>query len=207
MGRGGASVTHDPDHGLNSDARVTAFIARQKDWGPVFAGLRDILLAQGLTETLKWGQPCYTEGGNIAIMGSYKAGLRLGFCKGALIDEPGLIAPGENTRAGRYLAFSTPEEVEAASPLIRRVIAAARRLEAEGARVDLAADPEPDWPEELATACEADPDYAEALRDLTPGRRRFWVLHFSGAKQARTRVARIAKSRERVLAGKGFNEL
>nr|WP_265332538.1 YdeI/OmpD-associated family protein [Stagnihabitans tardus] len=170
------------------------------------AAARDILLAQGLAETLKWGQPCYVEGGNIALLGGFKSGLRMIFPKGALIEEAALISPGENTRSGRYLSFASAEEVEAQAPLIRRVVAQARRLEAEGVRVDFAADPEPDWPEELTAFCEEDPDYTAAFQALTPGRRRFWILHFSEAKQVKTRLARVARSRERVLAGKGLND-
>ena len=198
-------MTHDPDHGLNSDARVTAFVARQPEAG-VFAALRDILLAQGLVETVKWGQPCYTEGGNVAILGGFKTGVRLILVKGALIEEAALISPGENSRSGRYLNFTSAEEVEAQAPLIRRLIAEARRLEAAGAKVDFAADPEPDWPEELVSYCEENPDYEEAFRALTPGRRRYWIIHFAEAKQVKTRLSRVAKSRDRVLAGKGVND-
>ena len=206
MDLGGQDLTADPDHGLNSDIRVTRFIARQKDWAAPMAVARDILLAQGLVETIKWGQPCYTEGGNIAILGGFKTGLRVMWFKGALIDEPALISPGENSRAGRYLNFLTAAEVEDAAPLIRQITAAARRLEAEGAKIDFAADPEPDWPEELLTTCEEDRDYDAAFRALTPGRRRYWILHFSEGKQVKTRLSRIAKSREKVLAGKGLND-
>jgi uncharacterized protein YdeI (YjbR/CyaY-like superfamily) len=208
MGRGGPVVslnpTHDPDHGLNSDARVTAFVARQKEWAATMAAARDILLAQGLTETIKWGQPCYTEGGNIAILGGFKTGLRLAFFKGALLEDPLLLSPGENSRAGRYLNFLTAADVETAAPRIRQLIAQARRLEAEGARIDPAE--APDWPEELAHICDEDPDFAEAFRALTPGRQRYWIIHFSEAKQVKTRLTRITKSRDRVMAGRGVND-
>ncbi len=168
------------------------------------AAARDILLAQGLTETVKWGQSCYTEGGNIAILGGFKTGLRLTFFKGALLEDPSLVSPGENSRGARYLNFLTAEEVEAQAPRIRQLIARARRLEADGVQVEAAE--EPDWPEELTHICAEDPDYAQAFQALTPGRRRYWVIHFSEGKQVKTRLTRIAKSRDRVMAGQGLTD-
>ncbi|HMZ49165.1 MAG TPA: YdeI/OmpD-associated family protein, partial [Flavobacteriales bacterium] len=41
---------------------------------------------------------------------------------------------------------------------------------------------------------------------LTPGRQRGYLLHFSSAKQAKTREARIDKNLERILAGKGLED-
>ena len=41
---------------------------------------------------------------------------------------------------------------------------------------------------------------------LTPGRRRGYVLHFAGAKQATTRLDRIEKHRARILVGKGMHD-
>lgn len=195
-------MSHDPEHGLNSDARVTALVTGP--WAAPMAAARDILLAQGLTETVKWGQPCYTEGGNIAILGGFKSGLRVTFFKGALLEDPLLIAPGENSQQARYLNFLTAEEVEEAAPRLRRLIAEARRLEAAGVQVQAAE--EPDWPEELTQACAEDPDYAQAFQALTPGRRRYWILHFAEGKQVKTRLTRIAKSRDRVMAGKGLTD-
>ena len=49
-----------------------------------------------------------------------------------------------------------------------------------------------------------------ALRDawerLTPGRRRGWVLHFNGAKQSKTRSARIERATPRILEGFGMHD-
>ena len=51
-----------------------------------------------------------------------------------------------------------------------------------------------------------DPELAEAFEELTPGRQRGWVLHFSDAKQSETRTRRIEKTRSKIIAGKGRNE-
>jgi len=52
---------------------------------------------------------------------------------------------------------------------------------------------------------EHDP-YREAFEALTPGRKKGYLLHFSGARQASTRKRRIEACRAKVLEGKGFHE-
>lgn len=72
--------------------------------------------------------------------------------------------------------------------------------------MDFAQQRELEAPDELVHAFEADPSFAAAFEALTPGRRRAYVLHFAGAKQAATRAARIAKQEPRIRAGKGLND-
>jgi uncharacterized protein YdeI (YjbR/CyaY-like superfamily) len=64
----------------------------------------------------------------------------------------------------------------------------------------------PDYPAELQTYMQAHPDFAQAFEALTPGRRRGYLLHFSGAAQSSTRLRRIETSRPKVMAGKGMQE-
>jgi uncharacterized protein YdeI (YjbR/CyaY-like superfamily) len=61
-------------------------------------------------------------------------------------------------------------------------------------------------PQELADKFDEMPALREAFRALTPGRQRFYLLQFSQPKKAKTRVARIEKSIDNIMAGKGFNE-
>jgi uncharacterized protein YdeI (YjbR/CyaY-like superfamily) len=64
----------------------------------------------------------------------------------------------------------------------------------------------PDYPAELQTYMQTHPDFAQAFEALTPGRRRGYLLHFSGAAQSTTRLRRIETSRPKVIAGKGMQE-
>ena len=45
-----------------------------------------------------------------------------------------------------------------------------------------------------------------AFKNLTPGRQRGYLLHFSKPKQSKTRESRIAKNIERILKGQGLND-
>jgi uncharacterized protein YdeI (YjbR/CyaY-like superfamily) len=81
---------------------------RQTAWRAEVAALRAIVLGAGLTETLRWRQPCYTDGGrNILLVSSRKDYAIVSFFKGALLEDPGgrLIQPGQD-RSVRYLRFA-----------------------------------------------------------------------------------------------------
>lgn len=58
-------------------------------------------------------------------------------------------------------------------------------------------------PDALVTALDDDPELAEAFAALTPGRQKSYVLMVNGAKALDTKLSRIAKSRVKILAGKG----
>ena len=61
-------------------------------------------------------------------------------------------------------------------------------------------------PEELVDAMDVDPELAEAFHALTPGRQRSYALNLSSAKKSETRISRIAKFRDKIIAGKGAME-
>jgi uncharacterized protein YdeI (YjbR/CyaY-like superfamily) len=51
------------------------------------------------------------------------------------------------------------------------------------------------------------PELKKAFYALTPGRQRGYLLHFSQAKQSKTRIARIEKHVQNILAGKGLMDV
>jgi uncharacterized protein YdeI (YjbR/CyaY-like superfamily) len=46
-----------------------------------------------------------------------------------------------------------------------------------------------------------DPALRDAWERLTLGRRRCWLLHFDGAKQSETRIARIERATPQIVRG------
>lgn len=46
----------------------------------------------------------------------------------------------------------------------------------------------------------------QAFYALTPGRQRSYVINLNSAKKLETRIARIIKFRDKILAGKGAME-
>lgn len=64
------------------------YYARAPHWRDEIAKLREILLASGLEETIKWGQPTYTAGGkNVVGLGAFKSYFGLWFFQGAALED------------------------------------------------------------------------------------------------------------------------
>ena len=61
-------------------------------------------------------------------------------------------------------------------------------------------------PDELIEALDGDPELAEAFQALTPGRQKSYMFNLNQARQSATRVARIERFREKIIAGKGAME-
>ena len=192
-----------------TDPKVDAYVSRAKKWQGETRKLRTILLDCGLGEKLKWGKPCYTfQDSNLAIIQGFKDHCSLMFFKGVLLDDPDgvLVRPGENSRAQKRVDFTSVDQIDEMESTLRGFIDQAMAVEKAGLKVDLEEKRALDLPEELTAKFDEDPELATAFRALTPGRQRAYVLHFSGAKQSKTRVARIERCVDRILAGKGVNE-
>lgn len=192
------------------DPRVAAYLEEMRAWRAEFVALRPVLLGAGLEEELKWYKPCYTHGGsNIVIFQPFKELCALMFFKGSLLNDPdgALKEQGGNTRSALRLEFRSVADVTAAQRTITALIKDAIRVEQAGLSVPKRA-PSDDGPhpEELDVMLDADPALRDAWERLTPGRRRGWVLHFNGAKQSATRVARIERATPRILEGFGMHD-
>jgi uncharacterized protein YdeI (YjbR/CyaY-like superfamily) len=61
-------------------------------------------------------------------------------------------------------------------------------------------------PEEFQTKCAEVPALKAAFEALTPGRQRAYGFYFSGAKQSKTRLARIEKWLPVILKGRGMHD-
>jgi uncharacterized protein YdeI (YjbR/CyaY-like superfamily) len=170
--------------------------------------LRRICLDVGLEETLKWAHPCYVHAGrNVAIMGAFRGDFRLTFFHAALLTDPAgvLERQGPNTQHPDAIRCTRNEDVAALEPVIRAYLTEAMGYAAAGVKPPKEAR-DRDLPDELIEAMDADPELAEAFHKLTPGRQTSYVLHVGAAKKPETRVARIAKARAKILAGKGALE-
>jgi uncharacterized protein YdeI (YjbR/CyaY-like superfamily) len=192
------------------DPRVDQYIDDMSAWRPEFEALRPILLRAGLDEDFKWRKPCYThDGSNVAIFQPFKDLCALLFFKGALLEDPdgALKEQGENTRSALRLEFRSTTDVTSAKPTITALVKDAIRVEQAGLSVPKRppTDDGP-YPDELTTILATDPTLRDAWSRLTPGRRRGWLLHFNGAKQSKTRTARIERATPLILEGFGMHD-
>jgi uncharacterized protein YdeI (YjbR/CyaY-like superfamily) len=190
--------------------RVAKYVEVMGAWRAEFEALRTVLLRAGLEEEFKWYKPCYThEGSNVVIFQPFKELCALLFFKGALLEDPdgALVEQGENTRSALRLEFRSLADVKAAKRTIAALLQDAIRVEEAGLSVPkrASADDGP-YPEELGMLLATDPGLRDAWERLTPGRRRGWLLHFNGAKQSKTRTARIEHATPRILEGFGMHD-
>lgn len=179
-----------------------------RQWLPGLLDLRHIALDMGLTETAKWGHPCYMHAGrNICIIGAFRGDFRLSFMNAALLADPdgALERQGPNTQHPDCLRFTDPAAVAPREPAIRALLAQAIR-HAEAGTLPPKVPSDLTLPDELVEALDADPDLAEAFHALTPGRQKSWALHLTSTQTPATRFARIDKGRAKIIAGKGATE-
>lgn len=177
-------------------------------WAAGLADLRRICREAGLIETVKWGHPCYMHAGrNVAIIGAFQGDFRLSFFNAGLMKDPEgvLRKQGPNTRNPDAIRFTDNAEVASIEPVIRSYLAEAMSYAAAGLRAPKE-EREIELPDELVEALESDLELAEAFHGLTPGRQRSYVINLASAKASATRVARIERFREKILAGKGATE-
>lgn len=188
--------------------QVDVYLSKATKWRDEFVRLRKIILSHELIEELKWGKPCYTlQESNILILQGFKEYCALMFCKGALLkDARGLLKkPGESTQAARQIRFTNVGEIVELEPVLGAYIREAMDAERAGLKVEFKINPEP-VPDELRKKMEAIPALKAAFEGLTPGRQRAYILHFSAAKQSKTRESRIEKCMPHILKGKGLND-
>ena len=189
--------------------KVDFFFSKAKKWQEEYEQLRTLTLDYGLTEELKWGCPCYTfQKTNIVLIHGFKEYCALLFMKGALLkDVKGiLVQQTENVQAARQIRFTSVKEIVKMKTIIKAYIKEAIELEIAGLKVELKKPTEFEIAEEFQNVLDDNPKLKTAFYNLTPGRQRGYILHFSSPKQAKTREARIEKCMQKILYGKGLDD-
>src|SRR5438874_2364162 len=96
----------------SSNPKVDFYFTKAKNWQEEINKLRKIVLDCGLTEELKWGNPCYTfpapadrQKSNVVLIHAFKEYCALLFFKGALLNDPNhiLIQQTKNVQSARQI--------------------------------------------------------------------------------------------------------
>lgn len=189
--------------------KVDWYFTENKTWREEIETLRSIVLDCGLTEELKWGCPCYTNGeSNIVLIHVFKAYCAVLFFKGALLKDPHgvLIQQTKNVQAARQMRFTNVQEIVKHKRILKAYLKEAIAVEKAGLKVELKQTTEFEMPEEFKARLDDMPALKKAFKALTPGRQRAYLLYFSQAKQARTRESRIEKYIPHIFNGKGLDD-
>lgn len=188
---------------------VDWFFDKDTKWQQEYAALRAIVLDCGLTEELKWGQPCYTlKTKNIVLIHGFKDYCALLFFKGALLKDPHgiLIQQTENVQATRQIRFTDVREIADVERIVKTYVYEAIEVEKAGLKVSMKKTSDFTVPEEFQAKLDGNPALKKAFEALTPGRQRAYLFYFSQAKQSKTRVARVEKHIPKILDGKGLED-
>lgn len=188
---------------------VSKVHAKEKRWSAEYAALRQLCLASGLNEELKWGQACYDlNGSNVVLIHGFKDYCALLFMKGALLKDPRgiLVQQTKNVQAARQIRFTSLADIEKQRAAVTAYIREAIAVEKSGAKMKMKSAAQFDVPAEFQGRLDKDRALAEAFRALTPGRQKGYLLHFASAKQSATRAARVEKHAPRILKGLGLDD-
>jgi uncharacterized protein YdeI (YjbR/CyaY-like superfamily) len=189
--------------------RVSKAHIREKRWGAEYAALRQLCLASGLNEELKWGQACYDLGGrNVVLIHGFKEYCALLFMKGALLKDPKeiLVQQTKNVQAARQIRFASLAQINKQKAAVKAYIKEAIGLEKSGAEVRKKSVAQFEVPDEFQKRLNDDAKLAQAFHGLTPGRQKGYLLYFAQAKQSATRSARVEKHAPRILQGLGLQD-
>jgi len=189
--------------------KVDWYFSKNEKWEKEISKLRTIILSCGLTEELKWGCPCYThEGNNIVLIHVFKEYCAILFFKGALLSDANgiLVQQTKNVQSARQLRFTDSKQIVKMEKIIKAYVYEAIEVEKAGLKVALKKVAEYSMPEEFQKKLAKSKTLKAAFEKLTPGRQRGYLLHFSTAKQSKTREARIEKYIPKILEGKGMDD-
>lgn len=178
-------------------------------WTQELKFLRRLVLECGLVEERKWGVPCYTHNGaNVIMIYAFKDNCGLSFLKGALLSDGHQILEraGENSQVGRLVRFTDVQRIAQLASILKEYIFEAVEVENAGLKVKTKSISDYAVPLEFQERLDRDPELREAYQALTPGRRKGYLLHFSGSKNAKTREARIERNIPKILKGLGFHD-
>ena len=178
-------------------------------WQEELKFLRRLVLDCGLVEERKWGVPCYTHNGaNVIMIYAFKNNCGISFLKGSLLRDENQILekPGENTQGGRVVRFTDPSRLSELEPVLKAYIFEAVEVERAGLKVKTKAISDYDIPEEFQRRLDGDPELKEAYEGLTPGRKKGYLLYFSGSNNPKTRESRIERYVPKIMKGLGFHD-
>jgi uncharacterized protein YdeI (YjbR/CyaY-like superfamily) len=145
---------------------------------------------------------------NIVLIHGFKEYCAFLFFKGALLKDARriLIQQTENVQAARQIRFTNLGEIVEMEPILKAYIHEAIEVEKAGLEVNYKETSELVVPREFQNRLNESAALKTAFDALTPGRQRGYILYFSGAKQSKTREARVEKCLQQILNRKGLND-
>lgn len=187
---------------------LEAYFQQEGPFREGLARLRELLLATGLEEQLKWGAPVYSlEGVNILGMMAFKRHFGLWFFQGVFLSDPlGVLTNAQEgkTKAMRHWKFTSPDEPNPKD--VKAYVLEAISLARKGVKWAPASPRKLNIPEFLQAELEADPELRARFEALAPHKQRDFAEYIATAKQQTTQMRRWEKIRPMIRQGVGLND-
>jgi len=192
-----------------TNQEAESFFEKASQWEKEYLKLREIVKSTNLTEEFKWKHPCYSlNKNNVVLIHGFKDYCALLFMKGALLkdSENVLIQQTKNVQAQRQIRFSSLEQINQMKWVIKTYIEQAIEVEKTGLKVKLKKEKDFHLTEEFQRKIDSSPALKVAFDQLTPGRKRAYLLYFSAPKLSKTRESRVEKYISKILDGLGLDD-
>ena len=186
---------------MSRDPRIDAYIVNAQPFArPILEHVRERVhaVAPNVEETLKWGMPSFTLGGEILLgMAAFKAHATVGFWRG---QELGMER--REDAMGQLGKLTSIEDLPSnLDELIRNAAALSKNGPAQR-KMKHEPKPAPEMHPAFATALAKSPKAKATLDGFPPSARREYLEWISEAKQDGTRAKRISTAVEWLSEGK-----
>ncbi len=177
-------------------------------WKEALDRLAGILNKLPLEKTVKWGADVYTyEGKNVVSYGGFKNFFTLWFHNGVFLKDKYNVlinAQEGKTKSLRQWRFTSMEEID--EKKIIAYVKEAIEIEKKGLKIAPVKFKAVKIPALLNDALNKNKKLKAAFEQLTPGRKKEYILYLEEAKQEATKIKRLEKITPMILDGHGLND-
>ena len=188
---------------------VEEYLEKHEKYTEALTMLREIMIATGMQETMKWSIPTYTVNGkNVCGIGAFKNHFGIWFFNGVFLkDEHKLLRNAQDgkTRAMRQMIFRTKDEIN--PDLVKLYVHEA--IENQKAGLEVKPDrskKETVIPDELKEIFQKHNEIYEAFSKLTGYKQREYCDYIGSAKREATKASRLEKIIPMIEQGIGLND-
>lgn len=190
------------------DKKAPDWKAYASQWPEEIDKIKSIVAQTILHEEFKWGTEIYThKGKNVLSFGGFKNHFAIWFHNGVFLEDKDKVlvnASEGKTKSLRQWRFTSVDQMD--EKKILQYIQEAIKTVDDGKEI------KPEKPTVieasglLKEALEQDKKLQKSFDNLTPGKRKDYILFIEEAKQEKTKLARIEKIIPQILQGQGLHD-
>ncbi len=196
---------------MKTDPRVDAYIDKAQPFAqPILLKIRQLVhkAHPDMTETIKWGFPCFEYKGMVCSMAAHKQHCSFGFWKASLINDPEKVLHETGSGAmGNLGQIATLKDLPK-DKIFLSLVKDAVRLNEEGIALPQkvrAAKAPVEIPDGFLDYLKSSPKAMETFQNFSPSHKREYIEWITDAKTDATKDKRVATMIEWLEEGKSRN--